>query len=360
MYFRFILVNIFSLIKRFFAFNASVYNAVVIIPIFTVFTSTISKRSLKFVLIFSIIILISGNLKSFSQFGLYFLLLLGIPMFKKVNFEALLQRTFWFFLTVSLYGIYQKLFGYTIIEINWIKSGLSFAEERAFIATDDIRPFSTFASMPEFTLFISVFLYYFKTKGKTFWLLFSFLMLYIAGSRGVLVSALTAYTFTFIFKKYKRKHLWLSFVASLTIFFFLIFLFPLLFNAIEFNSRMLAYGTFNGRIELLTKILDITSPSAIFTGVNLTELDIENTFDNMYFMLVANFGIFGALYFILFFLKQRIDRKSFYFITIFLGYGFYADMVFSYYLMFLFFFAMYSHSSAIEQENNLKEFSNPV
>ena len=355
MLFRYILVNSFSFIKRFFAFNATLYNTIVFIPIFTVFTSTISKRSLSFVFLFSLVILFSGNLKSFVQFGLYFLLLLAIPMFKKVNFEQLIQKSFLFFILVSFYGISQKLFGYTSVEINWIMSGLSFAEERALIASDDIRPFSTFASMPEFTLFISIYLYYFKTKGKMLLLLFSFIMLYIAGSRGIFVSVIIAYTLVFILKKYKKKHLWISFLASLTIFLFLIFLFPLLFSEQEFNSRMLAYGTFNGRIELLTKILDLTTPSSILTGVNLSNLNIESTFDNMYFMLVANFGIFGALYFILFFLKQKIDRKSFYFSTIFLGYGFYADIVFSYYLMFLFFFAIYSYSSIIVEENNQNE-----
>ena len=86
MLFRYILVNIFSFIKRFFAFNTTIYNAIVLIPIFTVFTSKISKRSLGFVFLFSVVILISGNIKLFGQFGLYFLLLLAIPMFKKVNF----------------------------------------------------------------------------------------------------------------------------------------------------------------------------------------------------------------------------------------------------------------------------------
>lgn len=352
---RYIIVNTFSFIKRFFSFNATLYNAIIVIPVFALLTPTISKRSLNFVFLFSLVILFSGNIKSFGQFGLYFLMLLAVPMFKRANFEQIIQRSFLFFVLVSLYGIYQKIFGYTSVEINWIMSGLSFAEERAFIATDDIRPFSTFASMPEFTLFISIYLYYFKTKGKTLLLSFSFVMLYIAGSRGVFVAVVTAYAFVFVLKKYKRKHLWMSFLASLTIFFFLIFLFPLLFNTTDYNSRMLAYGTFNGRIELLTKILDVTSPSSILTGVNLSDLNIDSTFDNMYFMLVANFGVFGALYFILFFLKQKIDRKSFYFITIFLGYGFYADMVFSYYLMFLFFFAMYSNSTMIAEEKKQDE-----
>lgn len=351
MLFKYYLVNLFSFIKRFFAFNANIYNTIVFIPLFTVLTGTISKQSLKFILLFSLVIILSGNIQSFVPLGPFFMLLLAIPMFKKVRFEQLIQKTFPFFVIVSFYGIYQKIFGYTSIEINWIMSGLSFAEERAFIASDDIRPFSTFASMPEFTLFISVYLYYFKSKGKTLLLLFSFCMLYLAGSRGVFISVLTAYFFVFILKKYNKRHIWMSFFASAAIFFSLIFVFPLFFDTTDYSSKMLAYGTFNGRIDLLTKILELTSPSSIFTGVNLSDLDIENTFDNMYFMLIANFGILGASYFIFSFFNHKIDRKKFYFFSIFLGYGFYADMIFSYYLMFLFFIAIHSCSIDLNEEN---------
>jgi len=350
MLFRFILVNIFSFIKRFFAFNATIYNTIVFIPLFTVLTPTISKRSLVFVIVFSLILLLTGNISSYGNFLMYFLLLLAIPMFRKVGFEDLLTRSFLFFILASLYGISQKLFGYTPIEINWIKSGLSFADEREFI-TDDIRPFSTFASMPEFTLFIAIYVYYFTTKKKYIYLIFAIVMLYIAGSRGVLLSTLVAYFFTFFIKHYNKKYLFLSFLASLTLFLFLVFLFPILFGSAETSSRMLAYGTFNGRVELLNRVLDQSSISFLLTGLDLSGMELENTFDNIYFMLIAHFGLFGALYFLLFFVKHKIDKKNFYFLSIFLGYGFYADVVFSYYLMFLFFFAIYSHSDLLQDLN---------
>ncbi|GAA4092862.1 hypothetical protein GCM10022392_14060 [Mucilaginibacter panaciglaebae] len=117
---------------------------------------------------------------------------------------------------------------------------------------------------------------------------------------------------------------------------------------------MLAYGTFNGRIELLTKILDQASFSSLFTGLNIKKISGADTFDNLYFMLIAHFGIFGCIYFLFFFLKQKINRKNFYFFSIFLGYGFYADVVFSYYLMFLFFIAIYSYSDEISNFLNKK------
>jgi hypothetical protein len=347
MFFRFILVNIFSFIKRFFAFNATLYSTIVFIPLFTVLSPTISKRSLLFVVIFSFILLITGNITSYGNFILYFMLLLAIPMFKKVSFEKLLSSSFWFFVIVCLYGLSQKFFGYTPIEKRWIQSGLSFADEREFL-NDDIRPFSTFASMPEFTFFVAIFVYYFKSQGKTLMLLFAFVMLYIAGSRGVFVSTLVAYFFTFFIKKYNAKYLFLAFLTSLLIFLALVFVFPILFASADTTSRMLAYGTFNGRVELLARVLENASISSIFTGININALGLVDTFDNLYFMLIAHFGIFGCLYFLLFFLKQKINKKNTYFFTIFLGYGFYADVVFSYYLMFLFFFAIYSYSEEID------------
>ncbi len=347
MFFRFILVNVFSFIKRFFAFNPTLYSAIVFIPLFTVLSPVLSKKSLLFVVIFSFILFITGNISSYGNFIMYFLLLLAIPMFRRVIFENLLSRSFWFFVAVCLYGLTQKAFGYSPIEQRWIQSGLSFASEREFL-TDDIRPFSTFASMPEFTLFIAIYIFFFTIEKRYFLLFFSLVMLYIAGSRGVFVSTLVSYFFTFIWKKYSGGYLFLSFLASCTLFLFLVFVFPVLFSSAETSSRMLAYGTFNGRVELLSRVLESSSFSDLITGLNLSKLDLESTFDNLYFMLIAHFGILGGLCFLFFFLKQKIDRKNFYFFSIFLGYGFYADMLFSYYLMFLFFFAIYSQSYLVK------------
>lgn len=353
--FRFIFVNIFSFIKRFFVFNASIYNTIVFLPLLTVLTPVISKKSLIFVLIFSFILLITGNIIYYDKFLIYFLLLLAIPMFRKVNFEKLLTTSFVFFVIVSLYGISQKIFGYSPIEINWIKSGLSFADKREFLASNDIRPFSTFASMPEFTLFIGIYLYFFTTKKKYVFLLFSLIMLYIAGSRGMIISTLVAYFFTFFLKKYTKKYLLLSFITSSALFLFLTFIFPIFFGSTEINSRMFAYGTFNGRIELIARVIDKATPVSLITGLDIKDLSLSNTFDNLYLMLIAHFGIFGGIYFLFFFINQKIDKKNFYFLIIFLSYGFYADMVFSYYLMFLFFFAIYSYSELINNTNNINQ-----
>ena len=346
MFFRFILVNVFSFIKRFFSFKAILYKVVVFIPLLTVITPRISRKSLIFVIIFSFILILTGNIEIYVYYIMYFLLLLAIPMFKKVSFEILLSRLIIFFLIVSFYGISQKYFGYSFVEMNWLRSGLSFADEKAFFIRD-IRPFSTFASMPEFTLFISVFLYFFTIKHKYSLIIFSFIMLYIAGSRGVIISTLIAFFFTFIFKKYTNKYLLFSFFTSLSVFIFLIFIYPYISNYIVSNSRMFVYGTFNWRIELLNRILEKSSLLSMITGIKGASFNSRVTYDNLYLMLITNFGIFGGIYFLFFFIRQNLDKKKFYFLSIFLGYGFYADMVNSYYLMFLFFFAIYSNSNQL-------------
>jgi len=345
MFFRFILVNIFSFVKRFFAFNAILYKIIIFIPLLTVFTKRISKKSLFFVIYFSIIFLITGNLCIYSYYIMFFLLLLAVPMFEKISFEGILSKSIFFFILVSLYGISQKYLGYSFVELNWIRSGLSVAHEESFFITDEIRPFSTFASIPEFTLFISLFLFYFTHKKNIILIIFSLIMLYIAGSRGVIVSTLVAYLFTFLIKKYNFKFLFFSFLLSFFIYLVLIFIFPyIIYIYIENDSRMLVYGTFNGRIELLINVLEQSSIYTLIKGSNTIHSNIGNTFDNIYLMLITNFGILGCIYFIYFFIKQKFDKKSFYFISIFIGYGFYADMVYSYYLMFLFFFAIYSNN----------------
>jgi hypothetical protein len=234
-----------------------------------------------------------------------------------------------------------------------MRSGLSFADEDAFMAIDEIRPFSTFASIPEFTLFISIFLFYFSIKKQYLNLFFSFFMLYISGSRGVIISTLLSYFFVFILKKVAKKDLITTSIISLLTFLFLVYLFPLLFITTEFGARIFAYGTFNGRIELLKTVIDRFSWKSIFLGVDLKGLNITFTFDNLYFMLISNFGIFALIYFLYYMVTKKINAKSFYFLTIFIGYGFYADMIFSYYLMFLFFFALYSSDQDINYLNGI-------
>jgi len=341
---RFFIVNFFSFVKRLFASKVVLYNVIIFLPLLTVFTSTISKRSLKFVLLFTLVILITGNAAVYHHFIPFFLLLIALPMFGNTDFDKLICFFIPFFLLVSIYGIYQKIFGYSRFEIEWIKSGISIANEEGYFTGKNIRPFSTFASIPEFTLFIAIYVYYSFANRKFVLLFFSIFMLFVAGSRGVIVATLISLLVIFVFKKatYKKK-LVISFCLSLVVYLSLIYLFPLLLFENNTSSRMLVYGTFNGRIENLALFSENLSIINLLFGSFGTSLD-SITSDNLYFTLLSRFGLFSGIYFLYFLIKGNDSHKSFFFISIFIGYGFYADMIFSYYLMFLFFFGIYSKS----------------
>lgn len=344
MYFRFIIVNTFSLIKRVLSFNPYIYNIIVFIPFLTVLTRKISRKSIVFVIIFTIIIIITGNLSLYRYLLPYLALLLAVPMFRSINFERFLSKFSIFYLAVSIYGILQNIFGYAGFELSWLKSGLSTVSESALLNSPDIRPFSTFASIPEFTFFISIFLYLYSIKHQYFLVIFSFLMLYIAGSRGIIISVLIAYFFTFVVKKYNYKFLIYSFISAIGMYVFLLYIYPILSFSFDNNSRIFVYGTFFSRVLLLKSIIENSSITTILFGMDISTLPNGITFDNIYLMLITSFGIGGTLYFLWFLTNTEINKKSFFFLSIFLGYGLYADMVFSYYLMFLFFLSIFSTS----------------
>ena len=174
-------------------------------------------------------------------------------------------------------------------------------------------------------------------------------MLFIAGSRGVIVATLISLLLILFFKKttFKKKML-ISFCLSLVVYLSLIYLFPLLLFVNDSSSRMLVYGTFNGRIENLYLFSENMSIINFLFGSYSDSI----TSDNLYFTLFSRFGIFSGIYFLSFLIKGNDNHKSFFFLSIFIGYGFYADMIFSYYLMFLFFLAIYS-KSYLSSKNNM-------
>ena len=139
-----------------------------------------------------------------------------------------------------------------------------------------------------------------------------------------------------------------GFLLSLIIFIGLIFIYPLIFQfSYDSSSRVLVYGTFNGRIFNWIELLDKSSYlNFLFGNINstYTELTTDNLLatDNLYLSLILKLGIFGLIYFFSFFRNIKLNEKSVFFLIIFMGYGFYADVIFSYYLMFPFFFAIYS------------------
>jgi hypothetical protein len=133
-----------------------------------------------------------------------------------------------------------------------------------------------------------------------------------------------------------------GFLLSFLLFIGLIFIYPLIFQlSYDLSSRVIVYGTFNGRIFNWIELLDKASYLNFLFG-NFNSTYTELTTDNLYLNLILKLGIFGFIYFYSFFSRIKLNEKSVFFLTIFLGYSFYADVIFSFYMMFPFFFAVYS------------------
>lgn len=349
MRFRIFIITIFSFVKRMLYFNPFLYSILIYIPLFTVINSNVSKKSLKFVIIFSLLILITGNIGIFFNFIPLFLLMIFKSNFENYSFETTLSKLIYLYVLVCLYGLYQSFFGYSSFELGWLSSDLGIVGSDNLINERNIRPFSTFAGIPEFSFFCAIFAYLFYTQKRKVFFMSSIVMLIVSGSRGVIVSTLIAFVVIYFFKKNTHKiKLLKGFFLSIIFFLSLVFIYPLYFLlSYESSGRTLVYGTFNGRIVNWLELIEKSDYLNFIIGnYNFTYLDL--TTDNLYLNLILKFGIFGLIYFFSFFRNIKLNEKSVFFLTIFLGYCFYADVIFSFYIMFPFFFAFYS-----KQKNKL-------
>jgi hypothetical protein len=59
-----------------------------------------------------------------------------------LRFEKIFRDFLPFVILTTLYVIYQKLFGYTFVELNWIKAGVCPVSEVDDFIRDDVRPLS--------------------------------------------------------------------------------------------------------------------------------------------------------------------------------------------------------------------------
>ena len=340
---RLIIISIFSFVKRLFFVFPDLYGIIIYLPLLTVFNTKNSKKSLFFVLFFVLIIVATGNLLFIVDFIPLILLLIFKPSFESYKFDAILSKLIPLYIILSLYGIYQFIFGFNSFEQGWINSNLGTVGAENFNTDKTIRPFSTFAGIPEFTFFCALFSYYFYTEKKNTLFLISIVILILSGSRGVIISTIVAFAIIYFLKNNSYiKMLFKGFLLSILIFVSLIFVYPLIFQfSYDSTSRILVYGTFNGRILNWLELFNKSSYLNFLFG-NFNSIYTELTTDNLYLNLVSKLGIFGSIYFYSFFRKIKLNEKSVFFLTIFLGYSFYADVIFSYYLMFPLFFAIYS------------------
>ena len=228
---RLIIISIFSFVKRLFFVFPDLYGIIIYLPLLTVFNTKNSKKSLFFVLFFVLIIVATGKLLFIVDFIPLILLLIFKPSFESYKFDATLSKLTPLYIILSLYGIYQFIFGFNSFELGWINSNLGTVGTENFNTDKTIRPFSTFAGIPEFTFFCALFSYHFYTEKKNTLFLISIVILILSGSRGVIVSTIVAFTIIYFLKNNSYiKMLFKGFLLSILIFVSLIFVYPFFFQ----------------------------------------------------------------------------------------------------------------------------------
>lgn len=343
---KFLIVSVFSLLKRLLSYSAPVYELIKYIPILVITSGKVSKSGLRNVILLLTVILFSKNTSLIVYFIPLFLFFIFKNQFKKVSLDYLVSKTKTFFLFSVIYGLAQYILGYFPFEINWILSDLSVVNADNMLSGDrNIRPFSTYASVPDFSIICFLYLFYFFVKKKRFWIFLSLLGLLISGTRGVIVSTIIVYVLVFILNTNKKNILFYSLISSTLI--YLSFIYAAVFLTKISNqfqtSRLLLYGTFNGRVEnLINKFSEFEIYNLLLPASYSVSEANQITFDNMHVNIIFSVGLLGYILFFRSFNDISTSKLSISYFSFFVAYGMYNDMIFSIYTLTSFFVFLYA------------------
>jgi hypothetical protein len=260
------------------------------------------------------------------------------------------------FVVSVIYAFYQKTFGYLPFEVNWISSGLGHVSELGYYVTDEIRAFSFYAGLPEFG-FISCIYFLFSIRARSFLLLILSLSgIFLAGSRGIILSAVLAF-FLYLFKiktiNFFRPLLLLFLALGAYLFLALILPETGFLEAKDDAYRLLVYGTFAARYSLFIDFLSSYDFLSLMFGAHQTEVIL---FDNMYLTVLNNFGLLGLIPFLYWLFKlyafASSSRFTLFLIDLTASYMLYSDCLLSVFYLFVFMLFCASRDSSVLRQNS--------
>ena len=158
---------------------------------------------------------------------LYTLLIFIVPVLftKTAEIIKFLKYILIVFLPCAIYGIWQGRFGFTALDIAWMKSGLTITEQLMFTKA---RAFGTLASPHPYTVLYWLVilcgaLFFREKRGKLLWLaaaLINSIGLFYGYGRGAWVSLIATIIAYFCFKK--RSTTWVFYGGSIVAFAFFV------------------------------------------------------------------------------------------------------------------------------------------
>lgn len=320
-------------IKRLMVFEPILYKLFAASAIISASGVRVSKKGTVFSL-FLIFYLLFVDIHRIVEVIPIVALLLFLPFFYRANVANSLKSFYFLFGLITLYALYQKIFGYTFIELNWIYSGLGTVGKEGYFVREDIRPLSFLAGTPELALFYSLFFYHFYKKEEPVLALFCIFMVFICGSRGVILALVISIFLLLIskhikyFSRYSRG-ITMPFLLNFLAYLALTFIGPLI-AALSPGSRLLVFGTFNARLETAIKFY-LDNKDGYFV---LPFSDTSIVYDNAYLSLVSIFTVFGLIALFYFLNKKANTEAKTFSLSLAIGYSFYSDLFLSFFSLF--------------------------
>lgn len=330
---RLAIVNFSPAIKRFFWWQPDVYALLSYAAFLPVISSTFSFRKV----VIAVILLGWVAVTLTPAKTLLYLPILLMWVFSRYLSYTEVESAFWklryIFIASIAYALYQKQFGYLPHELNWIMSGISVVKEQGYFVSEDLRPFAFYAGVPEFGFVSGIFAYIAMRRSSITYSLLGLMGVFIAGSRGIILSMCIALLMLWMEKKrplYSKANIvWLAFALAIVAYLILsVWLPSTSYGNMEQDaeSRLMTYGTFNARVITLLNFYGQLNISNIWFGVGLNEL-----FDNFYLTLLNDFGVGGLIAYLLYMINLAKTRCGMFFCVVILSYNLYADAMFSLY-----------------------------
>lgn len=334
---KIIFVNFSPALKRLFWWLPEVYALISYAAALVAFRSKVKVSAIFVSVILVTWVSINGSPgRAFLQYGPILFLLI----FSESRTVSELSSIFWkiraLFLLSILYAAYVKIFGFLPYEISWINSGLGMVRAEGFFVTEEVRPMSFYAGIPEFGFLSSIYVYFsFKKRSYIFFIL-GICGIYLAGSRGIMVSFVVAAAMAFLYYKYASKKLViLGFSCAVLMYLFFAIILPEtgFLEVKDDTSRLLVYGTLGYRFSVLLDFFLLVNMENIWLGVGSDRV----IFDNFYLTLLNDFGLIGLCFFLYWLISSATNSCSMFFVVLVMSYLLYSDALYSVYFAYNFF-----------------------
>jgi hypothetical protein len=329
---RLAVVNFSPAIKRIFWWQPELYTIISFSAVLAAIGSAFSAKRAVVSVMLSIWIWFMGS----PEKAVMYLPLFVIWLFARNLHYREVEEAFWklryiFFISL-LYGLCQKQFGYLPHELQWIVKGVGSVTKEGYFITDELRPFSFYAGVPEFGFFSTIFVYIGIRRKSLLFFLLGLFGVFLAGSRGVLISLVIALLMLLLERHLTRRNVaMIGFVTAIAMYGVLSIWLPasgLLEDFGAGDSRLTVYGTFNARVEMLLDFISRVNSANIWYGFG----NEWAVYDNFYLTLINDFGVFGLLAFLWYMVKEVKTSCGMFFCILVLSYSLYADALLSVYL----------------------------